>query len=160
MVWLIPALALLALLLLRNRTLALGFASVIVLAVGVVWFFTEEDSQRQSHEAAAVSVRAVADPNTCVDPALPIAVTFTNSADRAVTRLSFDLIGTVAGQQTIVYRGYLRDDQLIASGQTVTRCYALLFHGFSHPRPTIIDATKYQWSAWISLLEFGNATTP
>ncbi|MDH4440941.1 MAG: hypothetical protein QE284_11210 [Rhizobium sp.] len=157
MVWIAAALALLALLLLRNRKLALGFATVIVLAAAVVWFFTEEDSQRQSNERAAVSVSAVADPKICVDPALPVAVTFTNSADRAVTRLSFDLIGMPQGQQTVVYRGYLRDEQIIPSGQTVTRCYALLFHGFAHPRPEIIDATKYQWNARITLLSFDNA---
>ena len=160
MVWIAAALALLALLLLRNRALAIGFAVVIVVAVGLVWFFTEEDSLRQSSETAAVSVSAAANPKVCVDPALPVAVTFTNSADRSVTRLSFDLIGMVSGQQAAAYRGYLRDEQVIPPGQTVTRCYALLFHGFAHPRPTIIDATKYQWSARISLLSFGNATTP
>ncbi len=156
MVWIAAALALLALLLLRNRRLALGFASVIVVAAGVVWFYAEEDSQRQSNETAAVSVSAVADPKICVDPALPVAVTFTNSADRAVTRLSFDLIGMPLGQQTIVYRGYLRDEQTILPGQTVTRCYQLLFHGFANPRPAIIDATKYQWNARITLLSFSD----
>lgn len=160
MVWIAAALALLALLLLRNRKLALGLASVIVIAAGIVWFYAEEDSQRQSNEKAAVSVSAVADPKICVDPALPVAVTFANSADRAVTRLSFDLIGMPLGQQTVVYRGYLRDEQIITPGQTVTRCYALLFHGFAHPRPEIIDATKYQWNARITLLSFDNAPTP
>ncbi|KQW29440.1 hypothetical protein ASE36_13510 [Rhizobium sp. Root274] len=156
MVWVAAALALVAILLLRNRLVAMGLAVLIAIALGIIWFFTEENSERERNEAAAISVQALADPKTCVDPALPVAVTFTNKADKAITRLSFDLIGMPRGQTTIAYRGYLRDDQIVPSGQTVTRCYALLFHGFAHPRPAIIDATKYDWNARISLLEFGN----
>lgn len=156
MVWIAALLALITILLLRNRILAIGLAVIIAIAATVVWFFTAENSARQSNEAAAVAVRAVADPTICVDPRLPVAVFFTNNADKAITRLSFDLIGMPRGQSTVAYRGYLRDDQIVASGQTVTRCYALLFHGFAHPRPAIVDATKYDWTARISLLEFGN----
>ncbi|PYB69718.1 hypothetical protein [Rhizobium wuzhouense] len=155
MIWVAAALALIAIFLLRKRVLAIGFAVAIAAIAGLIWFFTESDSRRQSNENAAVTVSAVGDPRICVDPALPVAVTFTNGADRAINRLSFDLIGMPQGKTAVVYRGFLRDDQLIAPGQTVTRCYALLFHGFSHPRPAIIDATKYDWNARITLLDFG-----
>ena len=160
MIWIaVAAATLLVVFLLRKRRLAIWFALAIAAIAAVVWFFTETDSRRQSDQKAAVTVSATADPAVCVDPTLPVAVTFSNGSDRMIRRLSFDLIGTPAGQTTVVYRGYLRDDQVIPPGETVTRCYALLFHAFAHPRPEIIDATKYDWSARITLLDFGEPIT-
>ncbi len=82
MVWIAALLALITILLLRHRILAIGLAVIIAIAATVVWFFTAENSARQSNEAAAVAVRAVADPTICVDPGLPVAVVFTNNADK------------------------------------------------------------------------------
>lgn len=146
---------LLAALFLKRRPLAILLAVAIALIAAVVWFFSDGQSRRQRNEVTAVTVQVDASDSTCTDTALPIAATFTNTSDQTVNRLSFDLVGRPLGKTTIAYRGFLRDEQVIAPGDTVTRCYELLFHGFAHPRPEIVDATKYEWSAHVTLVGFG-----
>ncbi|MGL3606955.1 hypothetical protein ACSV9I_10605 [Rhizobium sp. G187] len=157
MVWIAAATiaVLLAALLLKRSPLAIGVAAVIAVIGAIVWFFSDGQSRLQRAEMTAVTVSVAANNKTCATPDRPIAATFTNTSDQTVNRLSFDLLGRPLGKTDIAYRGFLRDEQVIAPGDTVTRCYALLFHAFAHPRPEIIDATKYEWSAHVTLVGFG-----
>lgn len=142
---------------LRRRPWALALTSAIALVGAAIWMFSDGQSRRQQNAFAAVTVTLAADPKTCVDPQLPLAATLANNADETVNRLSFDVVGREPGRSSIAYRGTLRHERAIAPGAAITRCYALLYHGFSHPRPQIIDATKYEWTAHVSIVGFGNA---
>lgn len=142
---------------LRRRPWAIVLTGVIALAATSIWVFSENQSQRQQNAVAAVTVTVAADASTCVDPQLPIAATIKNNGDQMVNRLAFELFGREAGRTKILYRGTLRYDRPLASGESVTRCYALLQYGFAHPRPQIVDATKYEWTTHVSMVGFGNA---
>jgi len=142
---------------LRRRPWALALTAAIAVIATIVWLFSDGQSRQQQNAVSAVTVTVAADASICVDPALPISATLANNSDAMVNRLSFDLVGREEGRTAIAYRGTLRHDRALAPGETLTRCYALLYHGFSHPRPQIIDATKYQWTAHVSLVGFGNA---
>lgn len=157
MIWIVAAaLALLLIeLFLRRRPWAIALSAMIAAIGIIVWIFSDSQSRQQRDAVSAVTVNVSADGRTCVDSALPVAAVISNGSGNTVSRLSFDLIGRQQGKSTIAYRGYLRHEQIIAPGATITRCYPLLYHGFAHPRPQIIDATKYEWSAHVSLVSFG-----
>ncbi len=142
---------------LRRRPWAIALTSLIALAGAAIWLFSEDQSRRQQNAVAAVTVTVAGDASVCVDPQLPIAAVIKNNADQMVNRLAFDLFGREAGESSIAYRGTLRHERALAPGETITRCYALLYHGFSHPRPQIVDATKYEWTANVSFVGFGRA---
>jgi hypothetical protein len=145
---------------LRRRPWAIALTAVIAAVGTVIWIFSDYQSRNQRSAVSAVTVDVGADGKTCLDPALPLAATITNSSDATVNRLAFDLIGRQAERADIAYRGTLRHEQVLAPGESLTRCFPLLYHGFSHPRPQIIDATKYAWTAHVTLVGFGNAPTP
>jgi hypothetical protein len=142
---------------LRRRPWALALTTVIAVIGAIVWLFSDNQSRQQRNAVSAVTVSVAADASVCTDPALPISVVLANKSSATVNRLSFDIIGREEGRTAIAYRGTLRHDGALAPGETLTRCYALLYHGFSHPRPQIVDATKYAWTAHVSLVGFGNA---
>ena len=144
-------------LLLRKRPWAIALAAAIAAVGAVVWIFSEYQSRSQRNAVSAVTVEVGADGRTCVDPALPLAATFTNNSGSSVNRLAFDLIGREPGRTKVVYRGTLRHDRALGPGETFTRCYPLLHHGFAHPRPQIVDATAYEWTGHVSFVGFGNA---
>lgn len=142
---------------LRRRPWAMGLSAMIAALATAVWLFSDDQSRRQQNAFSAVTVTLAADPKICVDPKLPLAATIANNADETVNRLSFDVIGRLPGRSSVAYRGTLSHDRALAPGQTLTRCYALLYHGFAHPRPQIIDATKYEWTGHVTIAGFGNA---
>ncbi|WP_185808716.1 hypothetical protein [Rhizobium sp. AQ_MP] len=142
---------------LRRRPWAVALAAGTAVIATAVWIFSDYQSRSQRGAAAAVTASVVADAATCVDPALPVAATLSNNSGSAVNRLAFELFGREPGRSKILYRGTLRHDRPLASGESITRCYPLLRHGFSHPRPQIIDATKYEWTTHVSFVGFGNA---
>ena len=142
---------------LRRRPWAIALAAGTAVIATAVWIFSDYQSRSQRNAASSVTVAVASDGTTCVDPALPVAATLTNESGVAVNRLAFDLIGREPGRTKILYRGTLRHDRPLASGETIVRCYALLYHGFSHPRPEIVDATKYEWTAHVSFVGFGEA---
>ena len=154
MVWLAVAVLGIALLYPFNRRLSLIVALPLAGTVGLLWILSGQVSERRSDEKLRVTITAEADPGICVDNRMPVAVTVTNGADSAIRRFSFDLFGMARGRSDTAYRGYLRSDQVVLAGEQVTRCYALLSHGFAHPRPVVIDATKYDWTAKITLVDF------
>lgn len=154
----VAALALLLVeLFLRRRPWAMALAAAIAAIGTVVWIFSDYQSRSQRSATSSVTVKVEGNGTTCVDPDLPIAATLSNDSTRGVNRLAFDLFGREPGRSKILYRGTLRHDRPLAPGQTVVRCYALLYHGFAHPRPQIVDATKYEWTAHVSFVGFGQA---
>ena len=142
---------------LRRRPWALALTAMIAAVGTVVWIFSDYQSRSQKSAVAAVTVDVAADGNVCIDPALPLAATLTNASSTMVNRIAFDLIGRQAERPGIAYRGTLRHQQVLAPGESMTRCFPLLYHGFAHPRPQIIDATKYEWTAHVTLVGFGSA---
>ena len=142
---------------LRRRPWAIALTSLVALIGVVVWLFSYGQSRQQQNAVSAVTVTVAADATVCVNPQLPIAATLTNASGQMVNRMSFDLVGREKGQDRIAYRGTLREDRPLAPDAAITQCYALLYHGFAHPRPQIIDATKYDWTSHVSLVGFGNA---
>jgi 4-amino-4-deoxy-L-arabinose transferase-like glycosyltransferase len=142
---------------LRRRPWAIALTAFVAVVGTAVWLFSADQSRQQQNAVSAVTVTVAADPTVCADPQLPIAATLTNASGQAVNRLSFDLIGREPDETRIAYRGTLRHNGPLAPDETMTRCYALLFHGFAHPRPQIVDATKYEWTAHVSLVGFGEA---
>lgn len=140
---------------LRRRPWAIALATGTAVIATAVWIFSDYQSRSQRGAVAAVTVSVAAGSMTCVDRALPIAATITNNSAAAVNRLAFELFGREPGRTKILYRGTLRHDRPLASGDSITRCYALLHHGFAHPRPQIIDATKYEWTTHVSFVGFG-----
>jgi hypothetical protein len=142
---------------LRRRPWAIALTTLVAVIATVVWLFSADQSRQQQNAVSAVTVTVAADATVCVDPQLPVAATLTNDSGQTVNRLSFDLIGREPGKPSIAYRGTLRHDRALGPGETMTRCYALLYHGFAHPRPQIVDATKYEWTTHVSLVGFGNA---
>lgn len=145
---------------LRRRPWAIALSGVIAVVGTVIWIFSDDQSRSQRSAVSAVTVNVGADGDTCLDPALPLAATLTNSSGDLVNRIAFDLIGQQAERAGTAYRGTLRHDQVLAPGESITRCFPLLYHGFAHPRPQIIDATKYEWTAHVTLVGFGNAPSP
>jgi hypothetical protein len=142
---------------LRRRPWAIALAAGTAVIATAVWIFSDYQSRSQTNAAAAVTVTVGTNAATCVDPALPVAATLTNNSGTSVNRLAFELFGREPGRSKILYRGTLRHDQALAAGDTITRCYPLLIHGFAHPRPQIIDATKYEWTTHVSFVGFGEA---
>jgi hypothetical protein len=142
---------------LRRRPWAIALTGLIAAGGTVVWIYSDYQSRSQRGAVASVTVTVPADAKTCIDPARPLAATFTNASDAMVNRVAFDLIGHQAQRNGIAYRGTLRHQQVLAPGESMTRCFPLLYHGFAHPRPEIIDATKYEWTAHVTLVGFGSA---
>ncbi|MFN3507313.1 MAG: hypothetical protein ACK4ZU_07545 [Allorhizobium sp.] len=142
---------------LRRRPWAIALTGVIAVVGTIIWIFSDHQSRSQRSAVASVTVTVETDGTTCTDPALPLPATLTNSSSDTVNRIAFDLIGRQAERPGIAYRGILRHDQVLRPGESMTRCFPLLYHGFTHPRPQIIDATKYEWTAQVTLVGFGNA---
>jgi hypothetical protein len=141
---------------LRRRPWALALTSLIA-AVGIaIWIYSEQQSRGQMSAVAALTVTVSGNAKRCVDPTLPLEATFKNASDAVVNRIAFDLIGRQTGREDIAYRGTLRHEQVLGPGESMTRCFPLLYHGFAHPRPQIIDATKYEWTAHVTLVDFGD----
>lgn len=142
---------------LRRRPWAMVLAAGIAVIGSVIWFVTEQHSRAERSAVSSVTITVAADAATCTGPALPLAAKLTNGSDASVNRLAFDVIGREPGRTRVAYRGTLRHDRALAPGESIARCYPLLVHGFAHPRPQIIDATKYEWTAHVSFVGFGQA---
>jgi hypothetical protein len=141
---------------LRRRPWAIVLSALLALIATVIWIFSADQSRQQQNAVSAVEVTVAADSNLCVDPTQPIATTLTNNGDQTANRLSFDIIGREPGKSKVAYRGTLRHVRALFPGETVIRCDQLLYHGFAHPRPEVIDATKYEWTAHVTLVGFGD----
>ncbi len=148
------AVLLVGLLFLFNRRAAYpALALVAIIGIIVAVATALQPSTRESTKEA-VTAKATLDPLACPDPSRSIAIEFVNGNDAAVQRVSFSLLGRVKGHSSIAYRGFLRDDTIIAPGQASVTCYGLLPLGFVPPRPATITPEDYEWSVDISLVDF------
>jgi len=148
------AILLVGLLFLFNRRAAYpALALVAIIGVTVAVATALQPSSRQNTKEA-VTVKASVDPLACQDPSNPISIEFVNANNTAVQRVSFSLLGRVKGHSSIAYRGFLRDDKIIAPGQSSVSCHGLLPLGFVPPRPAMIVPQDYEWSVDISLVDF------
>jgi hypothetical protein len=121
-----------------NRRASLIALIVFLVVGGIIAVATVlQPSPRQNAKEAVVAAASV-DPAACPAPQKPIRIEFRNGNDGVVQRSSFSLIGRVPGHSSIVYRGFLRDDKIIAPGETAVTCYGLLPLGFAPPRPDTI----------------------
>lgn len=148
------AILLVGLLFLFNRRAAYpALALVAIIGVTVAVATALQPSTRQNTKEA-VTAKASVDPAVCPDGSKPVAIEFLNGNKTPVQRVSFSLLGRVEGHSSIAYRGFLRDDKIIAPGQVSVTCYGLLPLGFAPPRPATIKPDDYDWSVNISLVDF------
>lgn len=148
------AILLVGLLFIFNRRAAYpALALVAIIGITVAVATALQPSTRQNTKEA-VTTKVSLDAAACPDPSKPIAIEFLNGNDAAVQRLSFSLLGRIKGHSSVAYRGFLRDDKIIAPGQTSMTCYGLLPLGFAPPRPAAITPGDYDWSVDISLVDF------
>jgi xanthosine utilization system XapX-like protein len=148
------AILLVGLLFLFNRRAAYpALALVAIIGMTVAVATALQPSTRQNSKEA-VTAKVAADPVACTDPSKPMAIEFLNGNQASVQRVSFSLIGRVKGHSSVAYRGFLRDDTIIAPGQAAVTCHGLLPLGFAPPRPATITPEDYDWSVDISLVDF------
>jgi hypothetical protein len=146
--------AIVILLLLNRRAGYVVLSAVVIIGLGIWMAVAIRGPQPTAKDG--LSAHASVDAEACSDPAKPIAIEFHNGNDRPIERSSFSLIARPTGHSTIAYRAFLRDDKIIAPGQSSVSCFGLLPHGFTPPRPQSIDLHDYDWSVEVSLVTFGN----
>lgn len=148
------AILLVGLLFLFNRRAAYpALALVAIIGITVALAIALQPSTRENTKDA-ITAKVSIDPAACTDPSKQLAVEFLNGNNTAVQRVSFSLIGRLKGHSSIAYRGFLRDDTIIAPGQASVTCQGLLPLGFAPPRPARINTEDYDWSVDISLVDF------
>ena len=156
MAWAVAAaIAVVLLVYVLNRRAAAVVLAVALLVGGTLWLVTEREERQRSAQKEAITTRAAADGSACPDPGQPMMVEFHNGNEQPVERMSFDLTARLKGHSSISYRAFLRSDRIISPGETAIVCYGILPHGFTPPRPAVIDFDAYEWSVQISLVSFG-----
>jgi hypothetical protein len=139
-----------------DRRIGYGFAALAAIVAAIVLVPTVFDKAQRGSRTEAIVASATLDGQACPDPAMPILIELKNDNDRAVQRLSFTLFGKLKGQASVSYRAFLREDQVLAAGQTARICHALLPHAFAPPRPETIVPGNYDWSVDLALVDFAS----
>jgi hypothetical protein len=141
-----------------NRRIGAGLAALAAVVAAIVFVPTFFEHSQREGRADAVLASARLDAEACRDPGMPILIELKNGNDRAaVQRLSFTLLGKLKGQTSVSYRAFLREDRILAAGETARVCHALLPHAFAPPRPEEIIPANYEWSVDLSLVDFAGA---
>lgn len=141
-----------------DRRIGAGLAALAALVAAIVFVPTFFGHAERGGRTDAVIASARLDAEACRDPGMPILIELKNGNDRAaVKRLSFTLLGRLKGQTSVAYRAFLREDRVLAAGETSRICHALLPHAFAPPRPEEIIPGNYDWSVDLSLVDFAGA---
>jgi xanthosine utilization system XapX-like protein len=148
------AILLVGLLFIFNRRFAYPALALVAIVGIVVAVATLLQPSARQNSKEAVTAKTSVDQRACPDVSKPIAIEFVNGNNTAVQRVSFSLIGRVKEHSSIAYRGFLRDDKIIAPGEASVTCQGLLPLGFAPPRPSTIKPEDYDWSVDISLVDF------
>ena len=108
-----------------------GLIVGLVVLCGVViggfslWEKIKNDERAQKY--AAVSVTVTRDLERC-SPEYPLLVHIVNGSEDTVAKISFDILGHLAGYSDPLYDsgyGYYSSDRIIASGSEWTNCWPL-----------------------------------
>lgn len=151
MAWLIGGAIVLIIYLFSRRA-----GTVVLILLGVVWvglwLSTDRDGGQQASNQS-VSIAASSGPQLCPNPDMPVSVSLTNYADKALKTVSFSLIAKQRG--SVIYRASHTSDEIIAPGGTLTTCYGLNALSFAI-RTIRYDARELDWSGEISLTRFAS----
>jgi hypothetical protein len=151
MAWLIGG-AIVLIIFLFSRRAGAGLVALLAVAWVGLWLGTDRKSEQEASNQS-VSIAASSDRQLCPDPDMPVSVTFTNHANKALETVSFSLIAKQRGP--IIYRASHTSDEIIAPGNTFSRCYGLNALSFAI-RTIRYDVRELDWSAETSLTRFAS----
>jgi hypothetical protein len=131
-----------------------GAAAAIFLALLYLflWFVSGQQSSRVPSTRDLV-VSANSSSEQCRSANEPVAVTFTNNADKPLLEISFSLVAREKGHSSILYRAFLRSDRIIQPGESFTGCYGLNPLSFAD-RTANFQPQKLDWATEVSLTRF------
>jgi len=109
----------------RNRTLGFGIAAMIFTILSIVAAMTLPKAAKYNEDAVTGEIAAA--PDKC-SPEFPLQVRLTNTADRDVLNVGFQILVSDAGHSTVYYSvagSGMSTDRIIPTGHLIEECYPI-----------------------------------